>query len=499
LRRLTVPLVALAAALAPASAAADTFTVTGSGDGAAACGLDGNCPTLRAAVTSADADPSTTDSIVFSSALDGATITVTATLPVTGPVGIDGGDHVTVEQSGSVSGPLLRLTSGAGGSAVRNITLVGPGPGGAGATSLVSTAASDVTVSNSTLRDATTSGLAIDGDAQRVRASQNTIFGYGTKAISFDAVGVNGGIAAPANLRVGPRRADGTLPITGSTGPGGALEIFRGPQQAYSFATGVGAGDFSVFPAPEPSPGEAFAATITDAAGDTSEYAATVAPDDVVSPFLAGAVATSLTTIEVQASEPIDPASIQPDDFDVEMAGVTRPVVGTTVSGDGTRITLFFQDAWEAGEAGLMRLTAPGAIADPAGNVSLAPADKHVGGAPGDFIAPVITGFRLKPNRGICFVAGPRCKRERTAIIFRSSEDGDTYITVFRGSRRLGERRYTGQSGDNYIRFDGKIRGRRIKPGRYTMYVAMEDEVGNRTPFAEQPHATFRVKSTRGR
>jgi hypothetical protein len=29
------------------------------------------------------------------------------------------------------------------------------------------------------------------------------------------------------------------------------------------------------------------------------------------------------------------------------------------------------------------------------------------------------------------------------------------------------------------------------------MYVAMEDEVGNRLPLARQPHRTFRVKSTK--
>jgi hypothetical protein len=61
----------------------------------------------------------------------------------------------------------------------------------------------------------------------------------------------------------------------------------------------------------------------------------------------------------------------------------------------------------------------------------------------------------------------------------------------------IGERRYTGHAGGNYVRFDGKIRGRQIRPGLYTMYVAMEDEVGNRLPLARQPHRTFRVKSTK--
>jgi hypothetical protein len=219
-------------------------------------------------------------------------------------------------------------------------------------------------------------------------------------------------------------------------------------------------------------------------------------PDDTTSPFLVGAVASSYNTIDVQPSEPVDPQSIQPTDFSVQVAGVNRPVLGASASPDGTRISLFTDGSWAAGDAGLMQLTAPGAINDANGNFSQAPARIHVGGAPGDFIAPVITNFRLNPTRGVCWVYGPHCKRERTAIIFRSSEDGDTWITVFHGARNVGERRYTGQPGANYIRFDGKIRGRRLRPGLYSMRVAMEDEVGNRLPLAEQPVARFRVKRT---
>jgi hypothetical protein len=218
---------------------------------------------------------------------------------------------------------------------------------------------------------------------------------------------------------------------------------------------------------------------------------------DTTPPSLVRAVATSDSTIDVEPSEPVDPFSIQPADFAVQIAGVNRTIDGATANGDGTRITLHSPDTWEPAEAGIMRLSGPGVISDRAGNPSGEPADVRVGAAPGDFVAPTITNFRLNPNRGVCFVVGPRCKQERTAIIFRSSEDGDTYITVFRGSRLIGERRYTGQPGENYIRFDGKILGRRIRPGLYRMYVAVQDEVGNRLQLDRQPHADFRVKSTK--
>jgi hypothetical protein len=435
---------------------------------------------------------------VFSDALGQATISATTTLGASSEVDIDGGGDITVQQS-ALAGPLFRFESAAQGARIRNITLAGPGAGSPGATSLVSTAAPDMTISASTLRDAGTSGVSIDGSAQHVRVTQNSIYGYGTKAISFDAAGVNGGIAPPSNLRVGPRRADGTLPITGSTAVPGALELFRGAQQAFAFTGSVAGGDFSAVPSPEPAAGETVGATITDVPGDTSEYATARVPDDVVSPRLVAALATSNNTIEVQPSEPVDPLSVQPTDFAVQMAGIDRPVLGASPNPDGTRITLNFSHRWEPGEAGLVRLSAPGAIADRAGNVSLEPADVHIGGAPGDFVAPVVTGLRLKPSTAICWAIGPRCRRARTAIVFHSSEDGDAFATVFRGTRRIGERRFNGQPGDNFIRFDGKVLGRRLAPGRYRLYMAMEDGAGNRTPFARQPHATFTVKSTRGR
>lgn len=218
---------------------------------------------------------------------------------------------------------------------------------------------------------------------------------------------------------------------------------------------------------------------------------------DTTPPSLVRAVATSGNTIDVEPSEALDPFSIQPGDFTLQMAGVDRVVDGAVANGDGTRVTLHSPDGWEAGEAGILRLSFPGVISDRAGNTNGEPADVRVGGAPGDFVAPAVTNFRLSPNHGVCFVEGPRCKRERTAIIFDSTEDGDTYITVFRGSRLIGERRYTANPGENYIRFDGKIRGRRIRPGLYTMYVAVEDIVGNRLPLGSQPHRQFGVKSTK--
>jgi hypothetical protein len=220
---------------------------------------------------------------------------------------------------------------------------------------------------------------------------------------------------------------------------------------------------------------------------------------DTTPPALVRAVATSFDTIEVEPSEPVDPASVQPADFTVQMAGVPRTIASAQVTQDGARIVITSSTPWQAGEAGTMRLSAPGAIADRAGNASGDPADVRVGGAPGDFTAPVVTKLKLTPARNVCWTKGPRCKHPRTKIRFTSSEDGDTYVTVFRGRRLIGERRFSGRPGPNAINFDGKIVGRRLSPGRYRMFVAVEDAVGNRIPLDQQQSAVFTVKSTRAR
>jgi hypothetical protein len=219
-------------------------------------------------------------------------------------------------------------------------------------------------------------------------------------------------------------------------------------------------------------------------------------PPDVTGPSLARAVATTFDTVEVQPSEPVDPASVQPEDFVLRMADGARAVSFAQATEDGSKIILQSPTPWAAGEAGVLRLSGPGAISDRSGNASGDPAEIRVGGAPGDFVAPVVTRLRLNPTRGVCWVVGPRCKRERTAIIFRSSEEGDTFATVFRGRKLIGERRFVGRAGGNFLRFDGKILGQRLRPGTYRMYVAVQDDVGNRLPLSEQPSRVFRVKRT---
>jgi hypothetical protein len=206
-------------------------------------------------------------------------------------------------------------------------------------------------------------------------------------------------------------------------------------------------------------------------------------------------LATSLTTVDVQFNEPVDPNSVQTGDFLLEMTEANRPVVGATVSPDGMKVTLTSSTAWDPGTAGRVHLISPGVILDREGTPNTSADWVPVGAAPGDFVAPVVTHFHLSRRTGLCWTYDVRrCRHPNSAWVYRSSEDGDAYITVYRGRRLIGVRRYNGQPDANYINFDGKIGGRRIGPGRYTAQIGVQDDVGNRTPLAQQPKTRFTVK-----
>jgi hypothetical protein len=218
-------------------------------------------------------------------------------------------------------------------------------------------------------------------------------------------------------------------------------------------------------------------------------------PTGVPPPNLLRGVATSQTTVDLQFNEAVDPASVQPGDFVLEMTEATRTMSSAVVSGDGMRVTLTSTTPWDPGTAGRAHLIGPGVVADRIGLTNSTTDWVTVGAAPGDFIAPVVSRFHLTKTRGLCWTYNVRrCPHPGAAWVYRVTEDGDAYITVHRGRRLIGVRRYNGQPGSNFINFDGKIGGRRIGPGRYTAQIGVQDDVGNRTPEAQQPKARFSVK-----
>ena len=333
-------------------------------------------------------------------------------------------------------------------------------------------------------------GAGILVTSQNDVVTQVVLYANGGKPIEL-AAGANGGIQPPQNLRIGPRRSDGSLPLTGTTS-GGTLELFTGdPFSAfppvYSFSHGVPPGDFSYNFGSEPAPGTTFALTLTG--GGTSEFALVTVPSDVTSPDVAHARAVSTTEVRVVPTEPVDSASVEPGDFKLTMAGQERPIQSAGMAPDGS--IALTSSGWKAGEAGYLDVTAPGALRDVAGNESVGATRYRVAAAPGDFIAPIATRMRLAP-KSICLTRARRCRRPGAALTFTATEEGKVEIVVQRGNKRVGTRTHVVTEGTNRIDFDGRLRGRKLRAGRYRLLLYMTDIVGNRNP--NPPITIFRVR-----
>jgi hypothetical protein len=215
-------------------------------------------------------------------------------------------------------------------------------------------------------------------------------------------------------------------------------------------------------------------------------------PFDVVSPDLVGAVATSTTQVRVQLSEPVDPASIAPEDFQLEMAEGQRAI--TAVSLDPTNTSVFLTSSgWSSGEAGFVQLTGAGAFTDAVGNASLAATRVRVAAAPGDFFGPVASSLAIRP-RAICLTRSRTCRRTGARVRFISNESGRARLVIMRGNRRIGEDVALVEAGRNTVRFNGRLRGRKLRAGSYRMLLYIEDAVGNETE--EPPIQRFTVRRT---
>jgi hypothetical protein len=334
------------------------------------------------------------------------------------------------------------------------------------------------------------------GDGVLIAGQNNTVtqvvfFANGGKPIA-NAAGANGGIAPPQNLRIGPRRADGTLPLTGNAS--GTVEMWSGSPfsaSAPSFLTGFSAaGDFSYNFGTEPAPGSVFAASVTGGSG-TSEFATVAVPSDVSSPIVSFARAIDTTNVRVDFNEPLDPASVQREDFKLTMAGADRAISSLSVAPDGTFVTLT-SSGWKAGEAGYVELTSPGAVSDSAGNAILTAPRLRVAAAPGDFVAPLGARLAVTPKT-ICLTRGRNCRKPGMTIKFITSEPGKARLLIKRSNKTVGSRLYGNiVAGLNTLKFNGRLASRKLRAGRYRLLMYVQDPVGNVTD--QPPIVLFSVR-----
>jgi hypothetical protein len=335
------------------------------------------------------------------------------------------------------------------------------------------------------------SGNGVSNTGQNNTTTRVVFYGNGGKPIA-NSPGANGGIAPPQNLRIGPRRADGSLPLTGNAG--GTVELWAGnpfssspPTFADSFSAD---GDFTYnFPS-EPAPGSVFAASLTGGSG-TSEFATVAVPSDVSSPSAFFARALDTANVRVDFSEPLDPASVQTGDFKLTMAGADRAITSMAVSPDGTFVTLT-SSGWRAGEAGYVELTSAGAVNDVSGNAMVTVPRLRVAAAPGDFIAPLGARLAVTP-RTICLTHARTCRKPGMTIKFVSTEAGKARLVIKRSNKTVGSRLYSGiVAGLNTLKFNGRLGSRKLRAGRYRLLMYVQDQVGNVTD--QPPIVLFRVR-----
>jgi hypothetical protein len=453
---------ALAAlAIVPASALADAVVDNPGDDAPSGNALNcvistGNC-TLRDAVAAGG-------KVTFANGITGVTLTAPITvsstgLTISGPAG-----GVTVQPSGSFT-PLLDF------------------------------AASNALVSGVTLTNPGGTAVKVDDGVNGVKVQASPIFNT-TTPISLGS-GSNGGIPAPAGLRVGPRQADGSLPVTGTVSLGTRVDLYGSDPAGTKFlgiSTPSG-GSFSFALNPDPAPGSTVAATVTGASG-TSQYATATVPADITSPSISSAYAFSTNEVIVTPSEPLAGGSLNLSDFSLQMAGTPRAISQGAVSPDGGRVYLISSQPWNPGEAGIISLTGPGVLTDAAGNFNQAPAPVFVGAAPGDFQPPVVLNLKITPSRA-CLSKSRRCRHPGVTISFVTNEVGKAVVVVNRASnRRAGEFvKKVAKPGLVKIRWRGTIHGRRLRAGRYVVEVSMRDNVGNVTD--SPPFQAIRIIRTR--
>jgi hypothetical protein len=111
---------------------------------------------------------------------------------------------------------------------------------------------------------------------------------------------------------------------------------------------------------------------------------------------------------------------------------------------------------------------------------------------PGDTTRPVVRRFRMTHRRF-------RPHRRATRFKFRLSERADVRITIRRrGARKARVLLRKGRSaGANTIAFNGRIRGRRLRPGHYVAVLEATDPAGNRSRKRSVRFTVLRVAGDR--
>lgn len=312
---------------------------------------------------------------------------------------------------------------------------------------------------------------------------------------------IKSAVVAPS-FSVGPRRYDGTLPISGSSPGGETVDFFAadgpttGTKEADDYTTTVTAvaGVFSFTLGTEPTPGQKLTATSSGASGTSNFATAVTVPDDVTSPVLTAAVAVGNSRVRLDFSEPVSPASVVPAEFKLSMGNLDRPITAAAASGNS--VFLDTNLPWNTGEAGNMTTTGTGRVTDISGNELIGLPATTVFAGPGELDAPVIGSMRFSSNR-FCQRVTAKCKRGKTLILISLNKPARVIFNIYRGTVR-GKQMVTFvkrlDAGRNRVKFTATVSGRLLPATGMTLRATAYDVA--RTPSAPL-ETIFRVVTSK--
>ncbi|MGH2907337.1 MAG: hypothetical protein ACRDKI_11295, partial [Solirubrobacterales bacterium] len=297
-------------------------------------------------------------------------------------------------------------------------------------------------------------------------------------------------IPAPS-LAVGPRRANDTVPLSGGTTPdANSVDVFTadavpdGEADASGFFAAIFAsgGGYSYIPSPTPTAPDAFTATQTTPNGTSNFTNRAVTPLDLASPVLNNVVATSTSQVRLDFNESLGGGSANPAAFSLGMANVVRPIASASVGGN----SLFLNSnlPWSTGEAGAISMTGNGRVVDTTGNELIGLPTAPVYAGPGEVDGPIISSFRLSPNR-FCQKVTKRCRRGTTYIYITLNKPARVIFKVARGSVRRSELVtfvHRLKAGRNKVKFDAVVSGRTLPATVLTIRATAQDVARTLSP-----------------
>jgi hypothetical protein len=314
-------------------------------------------------------------------------------------------------------------------------------------------------------------------------------------------------VAAPT-IRIGPRRADGSVAINGDAA-GAGVEIFRADPPAVAgeglslFTTAgspmpVVAGRYSFVPPALPGPSERFTAITTGPAGSSTFSTLAQRPLDLTSPTLIRAVAIANNSVRLDFDEPIGGDVVgAPGAFSLTMAGYNRQI--TSVGVYGSSVVLGSATTpWGTGEAGTIAFTGNGRVTDLAGNELLELPASSVLAGPGEITGPAISSFRTSPAK-FCRRVTSRCyKRKQGYIYLRLNKPSRVTFNVTRANGGRFVVRFVRKldAGSTRVRLLPTINGRTLPATSLIVEAVAEDAARN---LSAPVRAPFRVVTSNKR